>query len=265
MATTTGRTFTIFVDDASSRPRVKKVSANVSSTTGVLAEDREKHTSSSNFNVPAASPQPFATACEKENLHPITSVRLGLDAASRLKQKGSSKSGKDADGKCMGKALATKLWMPKAGKVEKDSPEMKKRRIAPSTSTRSTAKSLSTTPKSMITKGKSAPVKKPAPKVGLSEKVVEMAKVEEREVNDTKEGMANSDEKLKADADEKEGTDLEALNIQAQAEIDSKCYDLTVSPLADVSRAFEQVVAGDVPNAKKSSAQVRSFPSCATD
>lgn len=253
MATTAARTFTIFVDEAPSRPRVKKASRN----NGVVAQGKPPIASSvsSNINIPPPVPS-FATASEKENLHPITSARLGLEGISKGK-------GKDGKGKS---ALATKLFLPKAERIEKDKPEMKKRRLA-STSTSSTLPNTSTIKSSKFTAAsvrvKSGIPRRKDPRAGLTTKVAEMPKVEEEaEVMEVKEKetvketkMIKETEKAKAKrtVDEKE---TKALSAQTQAEIDAKCYDLTVSPLADVSKAYEQVIASDIPVSKKPPPQV---------
>lgn len=98
-------------------------------------------------------------------------------------------------------------------------------------------------------------------RAGLTKKVAEMPKVEEEsEVKDVKAvkdaKVVKAVEKAKAKAMLDEQETMKALSAQAQAVIDAKCYDLTVSPLADVSEAYEQMIASDVPLRKKPTPQV---------
>ncbi|KAA1472104.1 hypothetical protein DENSPDRAFT_838275 [Dentipellis sp. KUC8613] len=106
--------------------------------------------------------------------------------------------------------LATKLHIPPATKKQKElKPDATKKR-----------KALSSTSKSKTTTRKDGKTSAPS-RSALVRKVTELPKVEEEATDIEDEGREN-------------GT-------VAQARADSKCYDLTVSPLADVSKAFDQV------------------------
>ncbi|KAJ3491328.1 hypothetical protein NLJ89_g11349 [Agrocybe chaxingu] len=106
--------------------------------------------------------------------------------------------------------LATKVQPPPATKVKKDSdtqPEPKKRKG----STAATTKPKGSKKDTKVT----GSGRKPSTKRAGSRKISPMPKLEE-ETEKEKERLS-------------------------QAEIDSRCYDLTVKPLADVSEAYEQV------------------------
>ncbi|TFY58588.1 hypothetical protein EVG20_g8090 [Dentipellis fragilis] len=105
--------------------------------------------------------------------------------------------------------LATKLHIPPATKKQKElKPDATKKR-----------KALSSTSKTKTTTRKDGKTSAPS-RSALVRKVTELPKVEEEATDIEDEGREN-------------GT-------VAQARADSKCYDLTVSPLADVSKAFDQ-------------------------
>ncbi|KAI0064414.1 hypothetical protein BV25DRAFT_1914605 [Artomyces pyxidatus] len=107
--------------------------------------------------------------------------------------------------------LATKLHVPYVAKKHKESKELQtdsKKRKAPSSTSKVSGRKGAHSSSSKGAGGLST----------LLLKVEELPKVEE-EVDET----TAEEERI------------------AQADVDSKCYDLTVSPLADVSKAFEQV------------------------
>ncbi|KAG5650000.1 hypothetical protein H0H81_001118 [Sphagnurus paluster] len=116
--------------------------------------------------------------------------------------------------------LATKVHMPLATKKQKESkesvesnPDAKKRKSSSSTSTAKAKTAVKKDGRTTTVSKKS--VKKP------SRKVSSLPKVEE---------------------------EVERIN---QAEIDSRCYDLTVKPLADLSQAYEQSTATEAPSVEE--------------
>lgn len=110
--------------------------------------------------------------------------------------------------------LSAKPLPPVKSKKEQDAhsePEQKKRKASASGVTKPTVSSASKT-KSKEVKG-SGSVKKSATRRTGSSKVSSMPKLTEEE---------------------------EGEKATTQADIDSRCYDLTVKPLADVSQAYEE-------------------------
>ncbi|KAF5381332.1 hypothetical protein D9615_008383 [Tricholomella constricta] len=123
--------------------------------------------------------------------------------------------------------LATKVHMPLSAKKQKDStepnPDVKKRK----SSTASTAKGKAAVKKDgrSVTSSKKA-VKKPSRRVLPMPKVEEEAERERERIN--------------------------------QAEIDSRCYELTVKPLADLSQAYEQGASLETPTVDEDKIKFRS-------
>ncbi|KDQ58523.1 hypothetical protein JAAARDRAFT_670916 [Jaapia argillacea MUCL 33604] len=155
----------------------------------------------------------LATSVEKENLHPITGRRASTPSETCSKKRKTT-------------VLATKVHVPpSSGKKLKDKdtssskPEPKKRRTA----TSSAPPSLAGSPPSSKVKVKATSSRKESKASGSgrrskasSRRVVELPRVEE-EVESEKE----KDRLL-------------------QLDIDERCYDLTVLPLADVTPAYDQ-------------------------
>ncbi|KAF9455815.1 hypothetical protein BDZ94DRAFT_1230553 [Collybia nuda] len=173
--------------------------------------DTPKHTASSavlstSLSVLANSANPnnatTLTTAEKENLHPLTGERAGPSITNSKKRKTS--------------VLATKVHLPLGSKALKEAkeaqPDAKKRK----SSSTSTAKS------------KSASTKKDGkPSSSSSSSARKAAKKPSRRVSP----MPKLNEEVEADGEQ---------DRIIQVDIDSRCYELTVKPLADVSQAYEQ-------------------------
>ncbi|TFK72069.1 hypothetical protein BDN72DRAFT_855711 [Pluteus cervinus] len=155
--------------------------------------------------MPTAALATVPGSLEKENVHPVTGERAGAPSATTKKRKTV--------------VLATKLHLPLEGKkkVAKESqPEAKKRKsTASSTSDKGTTTSKSSTKKdSKSVKSTSSSTRK-VTKKRSTRRIAPLPKVEE-EARVEQDPVAVSN-----------------------ALIDSRCYDLTVKPLADVTPAYE--------------------------
>ncbi|KAI0052081.1 hypothetical protein FA95DRAFT_50913 [Auriscalpium vulgare] len=154
---------------------------------------------------PAPTPATLAAASvEKENLHPVTGARPDSSADPKKRKN---------------TVLATKLYIPpvppstlKKREASDAKLDPKKRKVA-SAKAKSASKSKGKEPSSSRSTSASVALSK---KVKALPKLEEVAEVEAEALDDDK---------------------------AEQARVDSKCYDLTVSPLADVSEAFEKVLA----------------------
>ncbi|KAI0322844.1 hypothetical protein OF83DRAFT_1079913 [Amylostereum chailletii] len=159
---------------------------------------------------PSTSPATLTSAAttEKENLHPVT----GENA--RAPADGQHKKGKNT-------VLSTKFYAPPVLSKKKKEPDLEdvkqdgKKRLALS--------SLD---------GKNGSRK--ARRVAEPSRIATTSRV--RRIK----GMPKVDEKAEVE-DSSCSKKADATEALAQANVDSKCYDLTVTPLADVSKAFEQV------------------------
>ncbi|KAI0346143.1 hypothetical protein BDW22DRAFT_1388046 [Trametopsis cervina] len=159
--------------------------------------------------VSASSVLAIVTAKDKENLHPLTGRKSQNEDTSLKKSKTS--------------ALATKLLVASGKALPEPHASPKKRRLSTSSDTsRPSVKREAKKEK----RASSLPRKLGAKPSGRTRRTIDLPKVEEE---DALEAEKVADEK--ASREEEEAT---------QAIVDSKCYDLTVLPLADVSQAFEQ-------------------------
>ena len=151
------------------------------------------------------------TTSEKENLHPVTGLRTTYASDAQTKKRKNS-------------VLATKLFVPPTSKKQKEScdpeskPEAKKRKVSSAKT-----KSISSRKDGKVSSRKTASA------TSSKRKVAEMPKVDEEE---------------EVEAVEEQKADVEGETVN-QASIDAKCYDLTVSPLADVSKAYDKVALSD--------------------
>ena len=151
----------------------------------------------------------IVTAKDKENLHPITGCRPSTEDAVAKKRKG-------------GGVLATKLLKASGKTVCESSPSQRKRKLSVSSD-----KNHHTNEKADAKKKKPTSVATRRPKVksvNRVRKITELPKVEEEEA-------------IVEEVHTTESCLVEPNNTQAA--VDSKCYELTVIPLADVSKAFE--------------------------
>lgn len=200
------RSFAVFLDNPQPEILKPKASHNVA--------DSPLSPSTPNVNINYSNA--LTTGTEKENLHPVTGERPGLTNASTGKKRKPSVS-----------ILATKVHNPPTNKKQKESskslkPEAKKRKSSSSTSSSTTTKSKSSSSDKESKRAGSTlgSAKKPSTSSrsskSSSRKVSPMPKLEE-------EGDVL-------------GRERERIR---QSEIDSRCYELTVSPLADVTRAYD--------------------------
>lgn len=144
----------------------------------------------------------IVTAGDKENLHPVTGRRPATDDALGKKRKTS--------------ALATKLLIA-SGKSTPHPAMMKKRRLA--------SAPPSNVPSEAKEKGTTGAQKLKPPAVRRAHTIPELPKVEEEEIET---------EEPEHHVEAEDGDD-----DVTQASVNAKCYALTVSPLADVSKAYE--------------------------
>jgi len=147
------------------------------------------------------------TAGDKENLHPVTGRRPSTEEVSDKKRKTG--------------ALATKLLKISSRAAPEPHPSPKKRKLSVSSSTNCLLEKKEKRSASVTRRHKSKPAMRGR------KTIAELPKVEEEVHAEVHEEL----HKPKDSPDKKDG-------IRASA--DSKCYDLTVLPLADVSKAFEQ-------------------------
>ena len=148
-----------------------------------------------------ASQATTLTTTEKENLHPVTGEIAGTGNTTK-KRKTS--------------VLATKVQVPFSSKKQKEQKEQKEPTSTPDTKKRKSTTTSAAKVKAGVKKdGKSATSLRKGTK-RVSRKASSLPKV-----------------------DEEAEAERERAKI-SQAEIDSRCYELTVKPLADLSQAYEQ-------------------------
>jgi hypothetical protein len=229
------RSFTIFQD----APSVEESSAP-KQTKSTLAPKRVTRSASSSAENFVLFDNPPITALDKENLHPVTGERAGLTAAEKKRKDNSH-------------ILATKLHNPpsrlaaKKHKKElsvvlKDEGSPTKKRKASTSSqsavTGGTSQRVTNGKLTNSTKESNVPAK--PRKTASTKRVVTRTRtiatlpkvVEEPDATGQKEGI-----ELKGKS--KQSMTKAAQPQLSQADIDSRCYELTVKPLADVSKAYE--------------------------
>ena len=197
------RSFTVFLDIP--QLAIPKQNASYNPPDSLLSP-------SSSSNVNTNYRNALTTSTEKENLHPVTGERSSSTNTTTGKKRKQSVT-----------ILATKAHNLPTNKKQKESsmvlkPESKKKKSSSTSSSKS--KSGLSDKESKRTGSTLSLVKKPNTSSRSSKpssrKVSPMPKLEE-------EGDVLS---------------IERARIR-QAEIDSRCYELTVSPLADVTRAYD--------------------------
>lgn len=144
------------------------------------------------------------TAKDKENLHPLTGRRTSTDDTQGKKRKTA--------------VLATKLLVT-TNKTAKEPHSPKKRKLSVSNTSKGPVEKKEKKEKEQNDDKKAAVNRRPTKK-SRARKATGLAKVDE-EVEEEKESEPGH------------------RNI-SQAEVDSRCYELTVMPLADLSKAYEQ-------------------------
>lgn len=228
------RSFAVFLDNP--QPAILKPKASHNVASSLL---------SPSSNVNANYCNPLTTSTEKENLHPVTGERPSSTTTTTGKKRKPSVS-----------ILSTKVHNPPTNKKQKESskslkPEAKKRKPSPSTSS-----SIATKSKSSSSDKES---KRAVSTLGVSKKPStssRSSKLSSRKVSPMP--------KLEEESDVL-GKERERIN---QAEIDSRCYELTVSPLADVTRAYDTSPSmGYLPSGKllNRSVKVTSIACCVHD
>lgn len=148
------------------------------------------------------------TAKDKENLHPLTGRRTSTDDSQGKKRKTA--------------VLATKLLVT-TNKTPKEPHSPKKRKLSVSNTSKGPVEKKEKKEKEQNDDKKAAVNRRPLKK-NRARKATGLAKVDE-EVEEEKESQP---------AKEKDHRNI------SQAEVDSRCYELTVMPLADLSKAYEQ-------------------------
>ncbi|KAJ3526454.1 hypothetical protein NMY22_g10155 [Coprinellus aureogranulatus] len=227
------RSFTVFQDTPSSTDTVA-VSKPVRASSRILTRSATKVTTNSN-HLPGSLTE-LAVAIDKENYHPLTGLR-----ASAAVSKGEKLKRKTATQTPSVLAPKAHLSAPTANKKVKASinsnaatePEAKKRRTLTASTTASRAKAKSVTKKEGsglgVSKASSSgsaqgrKTKRTSPSLPLRKVSPPLPRVDE-EVTVARIGTPEP------------ATKVERLS---QAAIDSRCYELTVSPLADVSEAYD--------------------------
>ncbi|KAF9010251.1 hypothetical protein BDQ17DRAFT_1274068 [Cyathus striatus] len=173
---------------------------------------KPKPLSSSRIIRPSASNASNATVhltTDKENVHPITGERARPGSNGTLKKRKTT-------------VLATKVHLPLATKSLKEFKPKEKLEKDPQPLAKKRKASSVTTKDKNILKDLRAPVSTRKPVKRSSRKVLSLPKL---------------DEEVEA---EKEKEKEKEKGHVVQVNIDSKCYELTVKPLADVSGAYEK-------------------------
>lgn len=149
------------------------------------------------------------TAGDKENLHPVTGRRPAPEEASGKKRKTG--------------ALATKLLLASGKAIPEPHTTPKKRKLSVSSDSNRPAE-------------KREPKKeRRAPSVTRKSRTKAPSRVRKHtELPKVEEDVHAEEEVVHLQKTEQNGSQA------VQAAVDAKCYDLTVLPLADVSKAFEQ-------------------------
>lgn len=160
------------------------------------------------------------TAGDKENLHPLTGRRPNTEENTGKKRKTAN-------------VLATKLLVA-SGKLLVDPALPKKRRLG------APASAAEAGEKTEKEKKRAPPRKSQSQRPARVRKATELPKLEE----------------VVEEGEEKECAEEEKIAKITQAAVDARCYELTVLPLADLSKAYEQshsaksFVDVDSPNSK---------------
>ena len=230
------RSFTVFQDTPSSSDAVI-VSKPVRASSRVLARSATKSSTSSN-HLPGSLSE-LAVAIDKENYNPLTGLRTSATASKneKLKRKTTTQTQSVLAPKAhVSTSTSTKKSKTSVSGSGATEPEAKKRRTLTASTAASRAKvakkegsglgsvkvptratSSSTQGRKTKRTGSSLPVRKapsPLPKVDEEDGIVAGTGTSEPAANFRLENFS-------------------------QAAIDSRCYELTVSPLADVSEAYE--------------------------
>ncbi|KAH8113874.1 hypothetical protein DFH11DRAFT_1544619 [Phellopilus nigrolimitatus] len=204
------RSFTVFQDEPSA-PSIPKAPLERSAST-VLRGPR------GSLNIPVLS-TPFVPLLEKENIHPVTGLGTGPATASKKRKASES-----------GSVLATKVLavtaVTAAGPSKPKRAELKRKASAVTTTgkTKSKAKKGSESKKVNSSSDITPSPTQKTPSLSLSRSSPKtLETVEEVPEEDTV-----SEKPTKAP------------KLLTQASIDARCYELTVSPLADVTDAYLQ-------------------------
>ncbi|KAL5523073.1 hypothetical protein ACEPAF_1340 [Sanghuangporus sanghuang] len=212
------RTFTVFQDASpvkkrhSSRPLGRSVSA-----AAVLTSSARRSENTNTVSLP-----------EKENLHPVTGLSLGAASSSGKKRKASESSTVLApkvlgvpSGSAKAKPKRTDLKRKASTQAGSGKAKLKKESSKKDGNERKALSAVQTTSSS----SESTSTRKPVSRAGSrSASAPILATIEEEPAT----------QKVEKDASEAKVEEV------TQAQIDSRCYELTVSPLADVSDAYIQ-------------------------
>ncbi|KAG6840219.1 hypothetical protein C0991_008080 [Blastosporella zonata] len=175
---------------------------------------KPKATAASAVTSPTLSSKPLninyattLTTAEKENMHPLTGERAGPSTNNTKKRKTS--------------VLATKMHAPLTSKKQKESNESKE----------------STDSNPDLKKRKSSATSTSKAKAGAKKDGKVLARKVAKKPSRRVSPLPKVDEEADAERERDRIT---------QADIDSRCYELTVKPLADVSQAYEYGAALDI-------------------
>lgn len=212
----TTRSFTVFLDNPSADP---------------VKPQASDHSQSQSYDVPSVSdllsPSSTSATAAKENLHPIT----GESTTSSKKRKTSS-------------VLATKVVNPPTSKKQKESPSSAVKPKSEPKKRKSSISASASSPLKAKAKG-AAPDKEPKRTVlGVAIK------------KKSSSGSLRVSKRKVLPLPKLEEEVIEAAEVITQANVDSRCYELTVLPLADVTQAYDSspsmdyIALGDEPATK---------------
>lgn len=232
------RSFTVFQD----APPIERSSASRQTKSAMYSKKatRSSSTNSENF---IFMDDPPITVPDKENLHPVTGERAGLGAADKKRKDGGSH------------VLATKLHNPPTRPVaakkhkkelsivlkDEGSPTKKRKASVPSEPVmpcgngHKVSKGISTKESASSKPRKSGAAKRTTTRTRAIATLPKVAEEEPTVVAQKEVAVI----KLKSKPD----VTKPVLPQLSQADIDSRCYELTVKPLADVSQAYEDTSA----------------------
>ncbi|KAL5522656.1 hypothetical protein ACEPAG_8674 [Sanghuangporus baumii] len=215
------RTFTVFQDASpvKKRPSARPLGRSVSAA-AVLTSSARRSENMNTVSLP-----------EKENLHPVTGLSLGAASSSGKKRKASESSTvlapkvlgvpSGASGSAKAKPKRTDLKRKASTQAGSGKAKLKKESSKKDGNERKALSAVQTTSSS----SDSTSTRRPVSRAGSrSVSALVLATIEEEPATQT----------VEEDASEAKVEEV------TQAQIDSRCYELTVSPLADVSDAYIQ-------------------------
>ncbi len=229
------RSFAIFQDIPSTRAEEAPVPKQPKLALSLKKATRSSSSKSENFVSLDSAP---ITAPDKENFHPVTGERAGLDAADKKRKDGSN-------------VLVTKVHNPprplavKKHKKElsivlrdEGSPTKKRKASAPSERTVAVVTNLK------VAKAKAGITTKEGKVITKPRKSTTTKRTTTRPRTLSALPKVAEEEAVGDELNDGQGEAKAKKPVQSrlsQADIDSRCYELTVKPLADVSQAYEDI------------------------